>query len=87
MGVSQSEWRAHRETLERREPFSGFVYQMINEAGEVRWFSINGKPLFGANGEFEGYRGVGRDITKRRRAEIELARIHAELESKETSPK
>jgi PAS domain S-box-containing protein len=55
---------------------------MINETGEVRWFSINGKPIFDSDGEFLGYRGVGRDITKRRLAEIELARINSELETK-----
>ena len=82
LGVSEGQWRAHRETLNRHEPFANFIYQMINETGEVRWFSINGKPIFDSNGEFLGYRGVGRDITKRRLAEIELARINSELETK-----
>ncbi len=79
LGVSEDQWRAHRALLERREPFADFIYHMIDDMGEVRWFSVNGKPLFGANGEFLGYRGVGREITKRRRAEIELARLKSEL--------
>jgi PAS domain S-box-containing protein len=71
-GVTDEQWRAHRAQLERHEPFSDFVYQMINEDGERRWFSINGKPLFGANGEFLGYRGTGRDITEHKSAQTAL---------------
>jgi diguanylate cyclase (GGDEF)-like protein len=37
--------------------------------GAVRHFSISGDPRFAADGEFIGYRGVGRDVT-----EIALAR-------------
>jgi PAS domain S-box-containing protein len=75
--VSEERWRAHRQQLERREPFSDFVYQMINEDGERRWFSINGKPLFGGSGEFLGYRGTGRDITEQKNAQDAL-RQHEE---------
>ncbi len=73
-GVSEEQWRAHRAVLERREPFADFVYQVINEYGERRWFSINGRPMFGANGEFLGYRGTGRDITEHKSAEAALHR-------------
>lgn len=76
-GVSEAQWRAHRALLERREPFTDFVYQMTNENGERRWFTTNGKPVFGANGEFLGYRGTGRDITENKSAQAAL-RLHEE---------
>ena len=72
VGLTEEQWRAHRATLERHEPFHDFVYEILNEAGERRWASISGKPLFDARGDFLGYRGTGRDITERKRAEEEL---------------
>ncbi len=72
VGVSEAQWRAHRALLERREPFRDLVYEMINESGERRWFSISGKPLFDGRGEFRGYRGTGHDITGRVHAEEAL---------------
>ena len=32
----------------------------------------SGKPVFGTNGEFRGYRGTGSDVTERKRAEEAL---------------
>lgn len=72
IGVSAEQWRAHREALDRREPFGNFVYSVVNQAGDLRWFSVNGKPLFGPEGEFRGYRGTGQDITERKRLEEAL---------------
>ncbi|MHB8666685.1 MAG: EAL domain-containing protein [Burkholderiales bacterium] len=75
IGVSEQQWRAHREVLERHEPFEHFVYRLVNDEGEIRWFSISGKPLFGADGAFRGYRGTGQDITARKIAEDEIERL------------
>ncbi len=72
IGLSEEQWRDHRATLERHEPFSNFAYQIVNEVGEVHWSSISGKPMFGPNGEFRGYRGTGRDITEEVRAQEAL---------------
>lgn len=43
--------------------------------GELRWWSLTGKPVFGADGRFAGYRGVGSDVTEYRRAEQKIAFI------------
>jgi diguanylate cyclase (GGDEF)-like protein/PAS domain S-box-containing protein len=40
--------------------------------GEKRFWSLTGKPIFGANGGYLGYRGVGRDVTAARSSEEEL---------------
>jgi PAS domain S-box-containing protein len=81
VGVSGDEWQAHRALLERHEPFRDFVYQMVNEIGEKRWFSISGKPAFGADGGFRGYRGTGRDITESKRVEEVRGRLAAIVEN------
>ncbi len=72
-------WAAHRQALERHEPIVDFVYTVLDDTGQRRWFMINGRPLFDAGGRFIGYRGVGRDITERRRAEAARQALEAQL--------
>jgi two-component system, cell cycle sensor histidine kinase and response regulator CckA len=81
IGVSAEAWNAHRALLERHEPFRDFDYQLVNETGEKRWFSISGEPIFDDQGIFTGYRGIGRDITERKRADETLAQLAAIIET------
>ncbi|HEX6265802.1 MAG TPA: PAS domain S-box protein [Burkholderiales bacterium] len=60
-------WEQHRAKLERREPFSDFIFLRYNRAGELRYLSVSGEPLFDEHGEFKGYHGIGKDITERAR--------------------
>ncbi|HWA39095.1 MAG TPA: EAL domain-containing protein [Burkholderiales bacterium] len=69
-------WRAHRATLEAHEPFHDLEYERREEDGTRRWVSVSGHPVFDAGGAFRGYRGVGRDITERKKAERRLALEH-----------
>ena len=69
LGISDEAWQAHRATLERHEPFTGFTYHVRTPEGALRWFSVSGKPLFSDSGEFRGYRGTGRDISAQVEAE------------------
>jgi PAS domain-containing protein len=43
--------------------------------------SVSGEPLFDENGQFRGYRGVGRDITEKKLAERALQASEARLKS------
>jgi PAS domain S-box-containing protein len=72
-------WREHMATLDRHEPFYDFVYSSRRADGSLDFVSISGKPVFDAGGQFTGYRGVARDITKRKRAEADLRRSEAYL--------
>ncbi len=80
VGVTPEQWREHRHLLETHQPFKDFIYQIETRPGELRWFSVNGKPIF-ENGRFKGYRGTGTDITKRKQAEqqIEFLAFHDPL--------
>jgi len=60
-------WENHRARLERHESFSDFVFLRYNKAGELRYLSVSGEPLFDEKGRFIGYHGVGKDITERAR--------------------
>jgi PAS domain S-box-containing protein len=75
-------WDDHRRTLERRETFREFEVQRVGEDGSPRVLSLSGAPVFDDDGRFTGYRGVGRDITARHRAEAEVERLNAELEAR-----
>ena len=60
-------WEQHRARLERHESFSDFVFLRYNRAGELRYLSVSGEPLFDEKGKFIGYHGIGKDITERAR--------------------
>ena len=62
-------WQQHRARLARHESFSDFVFLRHNKAGELRYLSVSGEPLFDEKGRFRGYHGVGKDITDRARAQ------------------
>lgn len=53
--------------MERRLPFRDFEV-CLQVGAEVMWWSLTGKPKFGAQRAFEGYRGVGSDVTRVKRA-------------------
>ena len=65
-------WRAHLATLERHEPFRSFEYSRRDSTGRLRRVSVNGRPVFAADGRFLGYRGTATDLTEQHEAEERL---------------
>jgi diguanylate cyclase (GGDEF)-like protein len=61
-----------RRVLEERSPFRDLVVPAVI-AGEERYWSLTGKPIFDKFGRFAGYRGVGSDITGQRRQQEQIA--------------
>lgn len=70
--MSASFWQQHRETLEQHQAFRDVEMRRIDREGRWRVVTITGEPIFDGNGEFVGYRGIGRDITARKQAEESL---------------
>lgn len=70
-GVDTALWEAHLKTLENHRPFREFVHPR-DRNGKTVWVAISGEPVFGASGQFLGYRGTGADITERRAADEAL---------------
>lgn len=70
--------------VDARLPF--FDFEIMNQAGEGgaphlrRIHTVLGRPRHDSAGRFLGFRGVGRDITERRRAEIALGLAKERLE-------
>ncbi|MBR1172154.1 ATP-binding protein [Bradyrhizobium liaoningense] len=65
-------WRAHLATLDRHEPFRKFEYRGRDTRGRMHHFSVNGKPVFDADGRFLGYRGSATDLTAQHEIEERL---------------
>jgi PAS domain S-box-containing protein len=72
-------WRKHRATLDAHLPFRDFELARPAPDGGKRYVSVSGLPIFDGAGRFIGYRGVGRHITERKRAEQALRRSEAYL--------
>lgn len=62
--LNASLWPAHRARLYRREPFRDFRFRVRATDGRIRTLSVSGLPVYAADGAFDGYCGVGRDITE-----------------------
>jgi signal transduction histidine kinase len=62
-------WEAHAADLAARRPFRDLTYRSRRSTDEPFWVRISGVPVFGPDGSFQGYRGIGRDVS----AEMEAA--------------
>jgi PAS domain S-box-containing protein len=79
-GMTGQSWGAHRQTLEAHRSFRDFEVCRQGTDGTLFYAAVSGEPVFGTDGRFLGYRGVGRDITATRIAEAE-AEHRRKLES------
>jgi diguanylate cyclase (GGDEF)-like protein/PAS domain S-box-containing protein len=73
--MSDADWEAHRQTLYAHQEFRDLELCDVDAQGRVYWRSISGTPVFDAQGQFQGYRGIGRDITARKVAEEKIERL------------
>jgi diguanylate cyclase (GGDEF)-like protein len=67
-------WAAPAPTMAARLPFRDLQFSR-GHANDQRYYSLSGEPVYDAGGRFRGYRGLGRDITERKRVEQRLARL------------
>ena len=75
----EAAWQQHRATMDAHLPFRDFELARPTPDGGKRYVSVSGLPVFDEAGRFLGYRGVGRHITERKRAEENLRRLNREL--------
>src|SRR5437764_930644 len=60
--------------LIERQPFNALEMEVTNPRGQ-RWISMAGDPIIDTAGRFEGYRGVGSDITEIRQTQERLTHL------------
>ena len=68
-------WHAHQATLDAHLPFRDFMFSRLAADGTERYLSISGDPLFDTAGNFEGYLGVGTDVTERKQMEEQVRQM------------
>jgi PAS domain S-box-containing protein len=65
-----------REILRRkfaeRMPITHFESMHLHRDGHIVWVEVNALPVFDTDGKLAGYRGINRDITGSKRAEVSL---------------
>jgi len=72
-------WTEHKSQLAARWSFCDFEFAIVQSDGKRAYYSISGEPIYDEAGAFAGYCGTGVDITKRKRAEIELRESESRL--------
>ena len=82
-GTSPEQWALHQTDIAARRPIRDFRYRRPDDFDRIRHISIDGMPVYDANGAFAGYRGIGRDITEQIEAEQELERAKERAEQAE----
>jgi signal transduction histidine kinase len=76
--LSVEQWAAHRADLVARRHFT--LRYAVDVEEREHWFEIRGKPTYDREGEFTGYRGVGRDVSREVERESELVRHRDHLQ-------
>jgi PAS domain S-box-containing protein len=66
--------------LSRQEPFDVIENTNIHKNGSLVVMETSGVPIFNDEGEFLGYRGIDRDITKRKKTEEERKNLQSQLQ-------
>lgn len=79
--ATTDKWKSHLKDLEDHKPFSDFRYHREGPDGQLHYLSATGKPVFDDNGDFQGYIGVGTDLTKQRKYEMQLQYAKEEAEN------
>jgi diguanylate cyclase (GGDEF)-like protein/PAS domain S-box-containing protein len=75
--MTEKDWAAHIVVLDARQPFHDLELCRRDESGRKVWINVSGEPVSDESGAFKGYRGVGKDITARKRDEELEALEHA----------
>ena len=61
-------------TLLARQPFANLEMELKTRRG-TRWISLAGDPIIDVTGQFQGFRGVGQDITEVRKNQERLTNL------------
>ena len=72
---------AFAEFVVGRAPFSNLDNITLNKDGEEVVLETSGVPILDDQGDLIGYRGIARDVTERKRAELELRKLWRAVES------
>ncbi|MGJ3258445.1 MAG: ATP-binding protein [Rhodospirillales bacterium] len=67
-----AQYEAMLQSMRNRLPYRDFEHSRVKPDGSKVFLSISARPTFDENGTFIGYRGVGRDVTERKKSQKAL---------------
>jgi PAS domain S-box-containing protein len=73
------------ETVKKQSSFSGLENWNVHKNGTLILLETSGVPIKNEKGDLVGYRGVDRDVTKRKKAEEELRQSRTKLQEYATN--
>lgn len=69
----------HLKVVRTENPVAHFEHRAVMPDGSVRWLQWTNRAIFDEHGEIKEFQSIGRDITERKKAEEEKARLAAQL--------
>ncbi len=66
-GWNEAERTQLNAIIAARQPFLDFIFSRINADGSQQEFQVSGEPMFNQSCRFIGYRGIGMELTAKRR--------------------
>ena len=78
--VNSDERTLLHKNIASRRPFLDFVYSRNSADGSLQYLQVSGEPMFDASSRFIGYRGIGMEITDRRRPDQEQQRFRIAMD-------
>lgn len=70
---------SYRACVDERRAFPWFRFRCQDGQGMPIWVALCGRPIFDAEGKFDGYYGAGRDVTERESTIAEMRRTGERL--------
>lgn len=79
---SQETWQLMLEQLDALEAFANVEIEFQSKASDKRiWMSLNGFPVFNERGQFQVYRGTGKNISTTKAREFELQKANQQAQA------
>lgn len=76
------QWLKYTQCVIAKQAFFDLEWEVLHPDGSMRYGFSSGEPVWNQNHEFQGYRCVGRDDTKRKHAENQVLQLNTELEQR-----
>lgn len=67
-GWNEAERAVLQETITARQPFLDYVFSRTNTDGSQQQFQVSGEPIFDRSCRFVGYRGIGVELTAKKKS-------------------
>ncbi|MEN9865732.1 MAG: hypothetical protein RL748_1322 [Pseudomonadota bacterium] len=76
------QWQHYANCVAAEQAFFDLEWEIRHPDGKMRYGFSSGEPVWNQQGQFDGYRCVGRDNTQRKLAENQVLELNADLEQR-----